>query len=64
MSKTETPFTQEYSMGINTSANVSPQPVDVGYNPKIANTDLEIDVKRYGTGKPKRVIMRAKLTND
>lgn len=57
MNKTETPFSQEYSTEINTSTNVSPQPAFV-------TSDMKIDVERYGTGKPKRIIIRAKLTND
>jgi hypothetical protein len=59
MTQNKSVFSQEYTVGQQTKVNIPPT---VTQGPSIP--EIKVEDKRYGLGKPKRVLIRALLTND
>ena len=60
MPEDENIFDEEYTSG----SNATPQTIETEKpSPKIKTT-FQVEMKRYGISKPKRVIIRAKIDHD
>lgn len=64
MSEIKSGFSQEYTVGMETSVDTKSQTQPLQSAPISLTPDMSVEVKRYGSGKPQRVIIRAKLTDD
>ena len=64
MSEIKSGFSQEYATGMETSVDTKAKTKPAQSAPTSLVVNMNVEVKRYGTGKPQRVIIRAKLTDD
>ena len=60
MAEIDSVFTKEYQAGTKTESDFQ-QPVLQGTD---SVPEIEIEAKRYGIDKPRRVVVRAKITHD